>query len=130
MSHASIKTFLNGINTGKFDTQKKRIYNFIKRNPEATIADIEFSSIGLKYSAITARLSELSDLGVIKVNGTLETKDGTFSKYVIVEDEAEQLKLFRSRETQKRTKHIVSLLKNFGHTLTENSIEVLKKEIA
>lgn len=126
MSIASIKTFLNGINSGRTQAQKMNIYKFIKRNPKCTIADIEFKSIGLKNSSITARISDLLDLGVIKVEGNFESKESCYSTFVIVTDEEEQINLFKERKQSKKTKAIMQLLNNHRSVLSDETIYQLE----
>lgn len=128
MSQASIKSFLHQINSGKRDSHQMAIYKYIKRNPKSTIAEMDFHT-SISYSTLTARVSDLLDMGIIKIVGDLETKVGVYSKLQIVTDENEQNKLFKERKKSKRVKAIMHLLNNHENQLTEELKTELRKAI-
>ena len=125
MSKASIQAFIRGIKNGKIQSSKIELYKFIRDNPNSTIKDLQINFELITYSTITARLSDLTDLGVIKPNGITEH----FTRYVIVTNKKEQHKLFSKREKEKKRKYIRTLIESFGHTMPFTTIELLKKEL-
>ena len=125
MTKCSVEAFLKGINNGKFNSQKHKIWKYLKRNPEYTIEDISFDSPGMKRSTITARISDLLDDGFIKVVGKFESKVSTTSKLMIVTDENESSKLRNQRLEEKKNRAIKVLLR---YELNPETKEALIKE--
>lgn len=129
MSIAQVESFLKGVNSTTFQSQKYKIYKFIKRNPNCTIEDINFFSTGMKKETIVGRVSELCDLGVVKYNGIFKSRSGNNSKLIVVEDKQEQIRLFKERTKSKRDKAIKVLLSRFKDSLKPETVEQLMVEV-
>ncbi|WP_336065499.1 hypothetical protein [Mesoflavibacter sp. CH_XMU1404-2] len=131
MSKAQLDMFLKRLKTGKNDTQKLQIYNFIKRNPGCTIEDIHFQSVGMKMQTITGRVSELADLGVVKYVGTFTaSNDSKLSTLCIITDPKKQLQQQSRRKLRKKKKAIKTLLTSFENQLNANTIQSLQLELS
>ena len=85
MSEKSYKAFKNQIESGKKETDAIRIYKFIDVNNKYltfpnkdSICDV----LKMKHQTVTARLSELMDIGVVEIDGKTseEHKDLSFFK--------------------------------------------------
>jgi len=85
MSEKSYKAFKNQIESGKKETDAIRIYKFIDVNNKYltspnkdSICDI----LKMKHQTVTARLSELMDIGVVEIDGksSEDHKDLSFFK--------------------------------------------------
>lgn len=127
MTKCSTEAFLKGVNNGTFNSQKAKIYAYIKRNPGHTIEDIKFFSTGMRESSITARVSDLLDMGVIKISGQFESKVSKVSKLVIVTDAKEIEQLSKDRNKSKKQHAIKRLLKE---DINEHTREVLLTELS
>ncbi|MAX71835.1 MAG: hypothetical protein CMC76_12190 [Flavobacteriaceae bacterium] len=127
MTKCSTEAFLKGINNGTFNSQKAKIYAYIKRNPEHTIEDIKFFSTGMRESSITARVSDLLDMGVIKITGQFESKVSKVSKLVIVTDPKEIEQLAKDRNKSKKNHAIKRLLKE---DISDETRNVLLTELS
>jgi DNA-binding MarR family transcriptional regulator len=69
---ASYQNFLQQINSGKITTDKQRVYQAIKKNPNITLRELR-KTLKMKHQTVSARLSDLLDLGVVEICGTKET---------------------------------------------------------
>mgnify|MGYP003660051141 CR=1 FL=1 len=85
MTTASYETFLLQINRGKTSTDKAKIFNYIKRYPCCHKNNI-IDSLEMTHQTVTARLSGLLDLGVIRVSSELLSSKSCLSKFVVQED--------------------------------------------
>ena len=84
MSKASIETYLNQLNNGKTKKDSARIYRFIKSNPLCQKDDI-IRELKMTHQTVTARLSDLTDKGVVFVKGTYKTVTSTLSLFQVEE---------------------------------------------
>lgn len=79
MKTASYQNFLQQIQSGKITTDKQRVYQEIKKNPNITLREL-CKTLKMKHQTVSARLSDLLDLGVVEICGTKETiKNGHIS---------------------------------------------------
>jgi hypothetical protein len=85
MSEKSYKAFKNQIESGKKETDAIRIYKFIDVNNKYLTSpnkDSICDVLKMKHQTVTARLSELMDIGVVEIDGKAseEHKDLSFFK--------------------------------------------------
>lgn len=130
MSKAQLDTFLKRIKSGKNETQKVQIYNFIKRNPNCTTEYIYKQSLGMHLSTVRARVSELADLGVVKYSGVIKNEDSLQSKLIIVTDPAKQIRQQTRRKLHRKQKAIKTLLNTFNNQLNADTIQSLQLELS
>jgi len=110
MTNASYKTFMHQLATGKIETDKTRLYNYILKFPKLTLNEIRIN-LNMKHQTVSARLSDLLDIGVVCVTGTKERKNETRlnmdSILEIEENESNIQANFENRQKQK-VKHSVN----------------------
>ena len=115
MSIASIKALEQQIYSGKIDSDKAAILNQIMIN-DCTIENLQ-NILTMQYSTITARLSDLMDLGVIKCKSyghyTLYTYEACTGKQALNRADREEI---RFNKWQKKAK-------DFGRFLLPSDIE-------
>jgi predicted HTH transcriptional regulator len=92
MTHAKYNAFIKGLESGKFETDKLRIYKLLEKEP-MTLDMLVLR--GIKKETASARISDLMDLGVVKAIGQ------KISFFQVVKDEKEikELRRNRSRES-------------------------------
>lgn len=88
MTTAKRDAFIKGINSGKFETDKSKIYNILK---EKTCTLIMLKALGFPEKTSSARISDLMDLGLVEAKGT----DRSF--FVVVENKEKQDLLIKQR---------------------------------
>lgn len=113
---ASTITFLQGVNSGTFNTQKAKIYRFLQRNHNATKNYI-IKELRMSHQTVTARLSDLLDLGVVEVAGTKKTDISTLSQFRVVVDPERIESNRKNREFEKvktLQKKVKSVCENLG----------------
>jgi hypothetical protein len=86
---ASRNAFLKGIELGKFNNTRARIYKIIQKEP---ITLDKLCLYGFAKATSSARISELMDLGLIKATGT------DLSYFQVVTDKEEQHLLSLARQ--------------------------------
>lgn len=69
MSKASTETFLEQVRSGNTLTDKQLIYLEIKKNPGITLLDLK-RKLKIQHQTVSARLSELMDLGIVEILAT------------------------------------------------------------
>ena len=106
MSRASIKSLEKQIFSGKMNSDKAYIFSHIIKN-DCSIEDLR-QTFTMQYSTITARLSDLLDLGVIYIRKL--DNNGRFSVYSYEADEAKQLVNAKKREDLRFDKTVRKLL--------------------
>lgn len=75
MSSASVKTLLDQIDSGKLKSDKAIVLNYVKKQTEkgnATIVKNLREKLLIPHQTITARLSDLEDLGLVYKKGDSE----------------------------------------------------------
>tara|TARA_R110000796_G_scaffold4777_1_gene18182 strand:+ start:4691 stop:5092 length:402 start_codon:yes stop_codon:yes gene_type:complete len=87
MSTAGTITFLEQLTSGKLATDKLKIYDFIKHNPNSDIDSLTFN-LKLSKIVVGARLSELRKVGVIYITKTRIDSGKNLSKYMVQENDA------------------------------------------
>ena len=91
MTVAKYNAFKKGLESGKFETDKLRIYKLLEEQP-MTLDMLVLR--GIKKENASGRTSELMDLGVIKSNGE------KISFFQVVTDEKEINELMRNRSRE------------------------------
>lgn len=115
MSKASIKTFKSINDTGKRATDKQKIYDFIKRNENAT-KDYIIKELRIPHQTVTARVSDLEDAGVVFVTGSHYNDGTSLSKYRVernedkIKENAKQRLLDKAFKIKKSAKKIADSL--------------------
>ena len=92
MTHAKYNAFKKGLESGKFETDKLRIYKLLEKEP-LTLDMLVLR--GIKKETASARISDLMDLGVVKAIG----QNISFFQVVTDEKEIKELRRNRSRES-------------------------------
>lgn len=95
-----IKALFDQIDSGKMESDLTKILKAIIEKP-LTIE--HFTSLGMRYSTVTGRLSDLCDLGLIKKH---TNPWGNYSWFSYVKNESDQLKLRNEIEEEKRQSFI------------------------
>ena len=91
MTTAKYNAFKKGLESGKFDTDKLRIYKLLEKEP-LTLDMLVLR--GIKKETASARISDLMDLGVVKAIGQ------NISFFQVVTDEKLICKLQRQRSAE------------------------------
>ena len=92
MTKAKRDAFLEGINSGKFNSIRARIYRRFDDSNSLTITD--FEAMGIPHKTASGRISELLNMGLICESGFTERGQ---SKFIKVLDEAKQDELIEER---------------------------------
>lgn len=91
-----IQALLDQIRSGKMQTHKAWILNYIMRNPGATKVQIG-KELRIPHQTVTARLSDLEDMGLIEAKGEYQP----YSKFYYIEDPQGQ-KLHRAKRAAEK----------------------------
>jgi hypothetical protein len=92
MTTAKYNAFKKGLESGKFNTDKLRIYKLLEKEP-LTLDMLVLR--GIKKETASARISDLMDLGVVKAIG----QNISFFQVVTDDKEIKELRRSRSRES-------------------------------
>lgn len=111
MTKVSNEAFLKILQDGTRSNGKKALYLAIKRNPGISTAQLQWSATGMGESTVTARISDLLDMGLIKIVGDFESKVSKHSTYLIVKDFDEQIALSKARTKEKAMRYVKALEK-------------------
>lgn len=90
-----IQALLDQIHSGKMQTSKAWILNYIMRHPGSNKVQIE-KALRLPHQTVTARLSDLEDIGLIEAKG-----DGQYSNFYFISDPQGQ-KLHRAKRAAEK----------------------------
>jgi hypothetical protein len=77
---AKIQTLLKQVSSGNFNSQSSKILRYVGSNDKCTI-DMMRKDLKLAHQSLTARISDLEDLGVLYVEGITSTKGIFYSLY-------------------------------------------------
>lgn len=119
-----IKALLGQIESGKIQTDAAKILEFIIRKGGTSNAVHMESLIPMFNKTLSARLSDLEDLGLVYKSGTFN--DGKFSLYSYEEDEVKRANNRIKRELVKFEIWRKRGLKDFENYLSKETINELK----
>lgn len=128
MSKASTETFLEQVRSGNTLTDKQPIYLEIKKNPGITLLDLK-RKLKIQHQTVSARLSELMDLGIVEILAT-QTRIGVIklSYDSILIDQEDERKIndnILARSEKRFQKALKSILSSNNHLEPE-----LKEKLA
>ena len=98
---AKIEALLNQVKTGRIKSLQGRILAMIM--VKARTLDELRADYGFTHQTVSARLSELEDLGLIRK--TRESGE-SYSSYHFVEDYAEQVRMKRRKDAERRQRWV------------------------
>lgn len=129
MKTASYQNFLQQIQSGKITTDKQRVYQEIKNNTNITLRELR-KTLKMKHQTVSARLSDLLDLGVVEICGTKETvKNGHISidsKLKVQEIEMLIEKNQEERNQERFKRSVLNVLSFDDHLDEETKNNLLK----
>ena len=99
---AKTQTFLDYVNSGKRDTDKAKVYFWILHCKLTDIRQISLNA-RLPEKTVSGRLSELMEMGVIKVFDTFQEGKSTFSMYI---SQTDPIKIQQNADTVRKKKLI------------------------
>jgi len=120
-----MEALLKQIESGKIETDKAKILNYIINNPNSTWLDIKIS-LNLLENTAGARISDLEDLGLIMPKYTKEQRGSNQSTYIYVSDEDVRSVLIKQRAEAKILKAVKKLM-SFEDTIPEYLLAALSK---
>ena len=91
---------MENLKMGVLKSKTMQILNFIKDNKNCNTDDIRIG-LNMAHQTATAIISNLLDIGIIKIVGETKVKNSTYSNYLFVEDYREQDRLQKARHLAK-----------------------------
>lgn len=91
MTTAKRNAFISGIESGKFNTDKAKIFNLLREKPMKLEQLIAY---GFPEKVASARISDLMDLGLVSANGDDK------SIFFVVTDQKQQEMLMQFRQNK------------------------------
>jgi len=95
MSTAQKDAFIQGIESGKFNTDKARVYRLLTIESQ-TLEQLRVKLNKKGLNELSGRVTDLLDMGLIR-----ETSRGRYTKYEVVTDELKQFMLANQRHYEK-----------------------------
>lgn len=100
ISSAKRETYIENLKKGIIKTKTLEVLNFIKDNPKCNTDTIRVG-LSMAHQTATAIISNLLDIGIIKIIGETKVKNSTYSNYLFVEDFSEHSRLEKARHLAK-----------------------------
>jgi DNA-binding transcriptional ArsR family regulator len=104
---ANAKTWIAQLESGEIKSKKMKVLNYIRKNPTTNLkkpkTDIRTMchKLDMVHQSLTSSLSNLEDVGLVKVIGDIQDGNKHYSIYEYVKDEKERLKLMEVRFKRK-----------------------------
>ena len=125
---AKMKTYIHQLESGEIKSKQIKLLAYIKENPtldfDNPLTDILTMKrrLGMAHQSLTASLSNIEDLGLVKVIGQFEVESPTKSKstysiYQFVSSPLEREKLIKRRLEDKYSLWVSAGIRNFKHLL-------------
>lgn len=127
ISSAKRETYMENLKMGVIKSKTMQILNFVKDNPNCNTDNIRVG-LSMPHQTATAIISNLLDIGVIKIVGETKVKNNTYSNYLFVEDYREQNKLENERHLAKFKIWMEHGLANFRDDMTSQFLMYLINE--
>lgn len=143
---ASVKTWIDQVESGNVKHNTAKVLNYIKSNSDTydgllftnrvgtTIDEIK-KDLGLRHPTATSCITNLTDAGLIKGIGQIKTnyeskgksRSITYTLYTYVYDRNERIRLSSGRSFTKFNDWINRGLKEFSQYLSESEVKALKE---
>ena len=125
-----IEALLYQIETGKIETDKAKILNYIKNNPNSSRIDIT-AGLNMHEYTVGARISDLEDLGLVVVfaNNAKKQRGSRQSTYNFVHEEVDRIVLSEARHRAKYIKWVNKGMQEFCKYMPNDLIEELQNEL-
>jgi hypothetical protein len=120
-SQAKRETYTQQLESGAIRTKTVKVLYHLQRletHPGLVTTDILRETLGYSHQTLTAILSQLQDLGMIKVIGTVRSQKGSYSSWKYVSDREEQKILERERKREKYDQWVKRGLDEFDELLS------------
>lgn len=131
MSKASTETFLEQVRSGNTLTDKQLIYLEIKKNPGITLLDLK-RKLKIQHQTVSARLSELMDLGIVEILAT-QTRIGviklSYDSILIAQEDEKKINSNILERNEKRFQKALKSLLSFDNHLEPELKEQLAKHL-
>ena len=95
MSTAQKEAFIQGMESGKFNTDKAKVYRLLTIESQ-TLEQLRIKLNKKGLNELSGRVTDLLDMGLIR-----ETSRGRYTKYKVVTDELKQSMLANQRQYEK-----------------------------
>ena len=95
MSTAQKDAFIQGMKSGKFNTDRARVYQLLTIESQ-TLEQLRIKLNKKGLNELSGRVTDLLDMGLIR-----ETSRGRYTKYEVVTDELKQSMLANQRQYEK-----------------------------
>ena len=118
-----IKALLDQIHSGKMQSDKARILDFVKKYPKSNKVLIG-KYLSLPHQTVTARLSDLEDMGAIEAK-----TNGDYSEFYFIEEPNRQRIYAAARQAVKIEQWANKALTQFKDNLRPETIEAIKNEL-
>jgi predicted transcriptional regulator len=127
ISSAKRETYMENLKMGVIKSKTMEILNFVKNNPNCNTDNIRVG-LSMAHQTATAIISNLLDIGIIKIVGETKVKNSTYSNYLFVEDYREQDRLEKARHLAKFKIWMEHGLANFKEDMTSQFLMYLISE--
>jgi hypothetical protein len=127
ISSAKRETYIENLKMGVIKSKTMEILNFVKDNPNCNTDDIRVG-LSMAHQTATAIISNLLDIGIIKIIGDTKIKNSTYSNYMFVEDYSEQNRLEKARHLAKFKLWMEQGLSNYKEDMTSQFLMYLISE--
>jgi hypothetical protein len=127
ISSAKRETYMKNLKMGVIKTKTMHILNFVKDNPNCNTDNIRVG-LSMPHQTATAIISNLLDIGIIKIVGETKVKNSTYSNYLFVEDYREQDRLEKARHLAKFKLWMEQGLSNYKEEMTNTFLTYLISE--
>ena len=130
-SNAKRTTYIDNIASGKITTNTLMVLHYIKNNCNVTICDTHEIRAILKmpHQSVTAVISNLMDLGMIKITGEVKRGNQTYSAYAYVSDRMEQQDLEYQRKAEKYHLWLKQGMKEYTELMTDEMVKELSRNL-
>ena len=130
-TEASLETFFEQIRSGKTINDKQIVYNAISKVPGITLMDLK-RRLKMPIQTVSARLSDLMDMGVVEVIATQKRLGSvTLSQDILlkVQEDSKLILDNKKKRSEKRFQRSLKTILSFDYHLTDELKSELNKLI-
>jgi len=126
-SQAKRTTYIDNMASGKITNNTLIVLHYIKNNCKVTICDTHEIRAILKmpHQSVTAIISNLLDLGIVKITGEVKRGNQTYSAYAYVSDSMEQIDLEYQRKAEKYHLWLKQGMKEYTNLMSDEMVKQL-----
>jgi hypothetical protein len=130
-SQAKRETYLKNLETGLIHTKTMKVLNYIRSYELSSICNTYDmrQCLNMPHQTLTAIISNLLDLGSIRISEEIKKGNNTYSSYRFVPNIEDQIRIANERKKEKFENWLKQGVSEYSELMTEVMFNLIKSQL-